>query len=135
MQDFPLTGRADFPNDVGMSPRFLIALAFVAVLPMTAGAAEGVEIIQQPDRLRVEINGGLFTEYFYTGKSHPWVAKSKGAAAASALVTNLPKHVYFYPVLGPGGVPMTRNWPMKDVEGERMGSVRDIEEDDVITAG
>jgi len=25
---------------------------------------------------------------------------------------------FFYPVIGPGGVPMTRNWPMKDVEGE-----------------
>jgi hypothetical protein len=25
---------------------------------------------------------------------------------------------FLYPLLGPGGVPMTRNWPMKEVEGE-----------------
>src|SRR5262249_40975557 len=51
-------------------------------------------------------------------KSHPWISSSKSASDAPQRTTNLPKHVYFYPVLGPGGVPMTRNWPMKDTPGE-----------------
>jgi hypothetical protein len=46
--------------------------------------------------LRVEINGELFTEYCFKGAPH----------------------VYFFPVLGPGGTPMTRSFPMKDVPGE-----------------
>ena len=62
------------------------------------GAEPGVKITQQPDKLRVEIDGQLFTEYHFAGAPH----------------------VYFYPVLGPGGTPMTRNWPMKDVPGTKM---------------
>lgn len=58
--------------------------------------ADGVKITEQADRLRVEINGDLFTEYVFKGAPH----------------------VYFYPVLGPGGLPITRNYPMKRVAGE-----------------
>jgi hypothetical protein len=68
--------------------------------PRTSGerssAAERVKISEQPDKLRVEINGQLFTEYCFKGAPH----------------------VYYYPVLGPGSTPMTRNWPMKEAEGE-----------------
>jgi hypothetical protein len=68
--------------------------------PRTSGearsAAGGVRISEQPDKLRVEINGQLFTEYCFKGAPH----------------------VYYYPVLGPGSTPMTRSWPMKEAEGE-----------------
>lgn len=59
--------------------------------------SEGVKITQLEDKLRIEINGELFTEYRFKGAPH----------------------VYFYPVIGPGGLPMTRNYPMvPDSEGE-----------------
>jgi hypothetical protein len=64
--------------------------------PLPAGE-EGVKMTPQGDRVRIEINGELFTEYIFKGTNH----------------------VYFYPLLGPGGLPMTRNYPMKtDVPGE-----------------
>ena len=50
----------------------------------------GVKIIEQTGKLRIEVNGELFTEYHYEGAPH----------------------VFFYPVLGPGGLAMTRNYPM-----------------------
>ena len=57
----------------------------------------GVRITEQADRLKVEMNGAAFTEYRVTGAPH----------------------VYFYPLLGPGGLPMTRNYPMvPDSKGE-----------------
>ena len=59
-------------------------------------AKSGVQITELPDRLRVEINGKLFTEYFFKDVPRP----------------------YCYPILGPLGIPMTRNWPMKDMPGE-----------------
>ena len=79
-----------------MFHRLLIPLGFFALLSLTAVAADGVKITEQPDKLRIEINGELFTEYCFKGAPH----------------------VYFYPLLGPGGAPMTRNWPMKEVAGE-----------------
>ena len=56
----------------------------------------GVEITRLDDRLRVEIDGKLFTEYFYKDVPRP----------------------YCYPLIGPGAVPMTRDYPMKTREGE-----------------
>jgi hypothetical protein len=56
----------------------------------------GVQITELPDRLRVEINGKLFTEYHFKDTPRP----------------------YCYPVLGPEDLPMTRNWPMKDLPNE-----------------
>ncbi len=77
------------------------SLALLAGLTLgfssTARAADGVTITEQPGKLRVEINGDLFTEYHFTGAPH----------------------VYFYPVIGPDELPMTRNYPMdKDSKGE-----------------
>jgi hypothetical protein len=75
----------------------LATLAFAALVTTTQAAdKEAVKLTQLDDRVRVEINGQLFTEY---------------------IIKNTPRP-YCYPVIGPAGVPMTRNFPMKDVEGE-----------------
>jgi sugar phosphate isomerase/epimerase len=57
-----------------------------------SSASSGVKIDQVGDKLRVEINGKLFTEYNYKDVPRP----------------------YFYPVYGPDGELVVRNWPMKD---------------------
>ena len=64
--------------------------------PASGGASSGVQITQLADRLRVEIDGALFTEYFFKDVPRP----------------------YCYPLIGPGGAPMTRNWPMKTTPDE-----------------
>lgn len=56
----------------------------------------GVRLTPLDDRVRIEVNGQLFTEYVFRDVPRP----------------------FCYPVLGPGGVGMTRNWPMRDVPGE-----------------
>jgi hypothetical protein len=61
-----------------------------------AMSSQGVQISQLADRLRVEINGKLFTEYFFKDTPRP----------------------YCYPLIGPGEVAMTRNWPMKNTPDE-----------------
>src|SRR4029077_10977188 len=57
---------------------------------------QGVQITELPDRLRVEINGQLFTEYCFKDVPRP----------------------FCYPLIGPGEVAMTRNFPMKTPPGE-----------------
>jgi hypothetical protein len=59
-------------------------------------SSQDVKITDQKDRLRIEIGGQLFSEYVYQGARRP----------------------YMYPIIGPGGQAMTRNWPMKSPEGE-----------------
>ena len=56
----------------------------------------GVQIRQLADRLRVEIDGALFTEYFFKDVPRP----------------------YCYPLIGPGGAAMTRNYPMQNTPDE-----------------
>ncbi len=73
-----------------------IGCAVRSVDSPTGAANQGVMITRLADRLRVEINGQLFTEYFYKDVPRP----------------------YCYPLIGPGGVAMTRNFPMKNVPGE-----------------
>lgn len=75
-----------------------IRFFFVATLALVSTAPTRAEVIvkELPDRVRVEINGQLFTEYRHSGAAH----------------------VYFYPLIGPGGAKMTRAWPMEDVPGE-----------------
>jgi hypothetical protein len=75
-------------------PRFLILLATATGIAFTQAA--GVDITEQDGSLRITIDGKLFTEYHYKGTSRP----------------------FLYPILGPDDVPMTRNWPMKEVPGE-----------------
>src|SRR5437867_5788520 len=81
-----------------MSRSFLASLAVTGAISVTLSAADnsGVKITEQSDKLRIEINGEHFTDYCFKGAPH----------------------VYFYPLLGPGGAKMTRNWPMEDVAGE-----------------
>jgi len=55
-----------------------------------------VKIADVGERLRVEINGKLFTEYNYKDVPRP----------------------FFYPVIGPNGVPIIRHWPMKEGKDE-----------------
>lgn len=62
----------------------------------TMSAASGVKITETDGKVQVEIDGEPFTEYHYRHVSRP----------------------FFYPVLGPGGHKMTRNWPMAEVAGE-----------------
>jgi hypothetical protein len=62
-----------------------------------APTSQRVKIIEDTGKLRIEVNGELFTEYVYEGAPH----------------------VYYYPVIGPGGTRMTRDYPMvKDSVGE-----------------
>ena len=55
---------------------------------------EGVEVIEKGDTIDVRINGTYFTTHQHKGYSRP----------------------FLYPVIGPGGASMTRDWPMKEGE-------------------
>src|SRR2546422_9734029 len=57
---------------------------------------EGVQITSLTNKLRVELNGQLFTEYVFKDVPRP----------------------FCYPLIGPGGAAMTRNWPMKTTPDE-----------------
>jgi len=60
-------------------------------------AAVGVKITNLEEKVRVEINGKLFTEYNFKDGLFP----------------------YFYPVIGPTGVNVTRHWPIKEGKNEQ----------------
>jgi hypothetical protein len=77
-------------------PLFLIIVAFSAPGQAAETAPGGVQITQLPDRLRIEINGERFADYHYQDVSRP----------------------YLYPVFGPGGLPVTRHWPMEEAANE-----------------
>jgi len=62
------------------------------------GSNAGVKIINLGEKIRVEVNGKLFTEYVFKD-----------------VESDFP---YFYPVIGPTGVNITRHWPMKEGENE-----------------
>ncbi len=86
-------------NPVHAMALWLVFLTGGVVADAAGGGStetSGVQITQGPESLRVEINGALFTEYHFKNVPRP----------------------YFYPLLGPEGLPMTRNWPMKDAENE-----------------
>jgi hypothetical protein len=72
----------------------LFALTALALAPSPASAE--VTLKEDGDKIVVNFDGKLFTEYHFTGSLRP----------------------YFYPIIGPTGGGMTRNWPMKDVPGE-----------------
>gem|GEM_PF-30052 len=55
-----------------------------------------VAVIELTDKVRVEIDGKLFTEYYFKKVPRP----------------------YFYPVIGPTGEALNRHWPMKEGEDE-----------------
>src|ERR1041385_1697976 len=94
---------------MNMKPHWNLVRLVGLLIPFIAGAGksssasaapaavkQGVQITTLSDRLRVEINGELFTEYVFKDTPRP----------------------YCYPLIGPDGVAMTRNWPMKDVPNE-----------------
>jgi len=62
---------------------------------------QGVKIFKADKTLKVEINGKLFTEYNYQDVPRP----------------------FFYPVIGPNGVPIIRHWPMKEGKDEAKDHV------------
>jgi hypothetical protein len=73
-----------------------IALASGCFLSSAQDSNSGVRLTQMADRVRIEINGQLFTQYVFKDVPRP----------------------FCYPLLGPGSLPLTRNFPMKEVPGE-----------------
>jgi sugar phosphate isomerase/epimerase len=57
-----------------------------------APAGGGVKLTQKDDRVTVEVNGKLFTEYRFKEPQRP----------------------FFYPVIGPTGQPVMRHWPIDE---------------------
>lgn len=87
-------------------PRMTKNLLLLPFLPVLLGAMAlsaddaktGVTFTEKDDRLRIELNGEHFTDYIIKGEERYFPL--------------------FYPVLGPGQVPMTRKYPLEIVEGE-----------------
>ncbi|MBG89458.1 MAG: hypothetical protein CMO80_21535 [Verrucomicrobiales bacterium] len=69
----------------------LLAIALACAFAQSATAGK-VKITKAKGKAIVKIDGKLFTEYVFTGHSKP----------------------IMYPVIGPHGIPMTRNYPMKE---------------------
>lgn len=81
-----------------------LALVASAILPLDSKAqtqGKGVQITDNGNRLRIQIDGEPFTEYHY--------GRYDGKAVSRP---------FFYPIIGPGGAPMTRNSPMKEGKDE-----------------
>ncbi len=74
--------------------------AFLILAACTFAFAD-VKVTEKPDRVTIEAGGSIFTEYRH------------GDAP----------HVYYWPVIGPGGVKMTRSHPMAVLEGEETDHV------------
>lgn len=70
---------------------FSAAVAFGAVSCASTPDPRGVQVRQLADRIRIEIDGELLTEYHYQRGSRP----------------------FLYPLLAPGGIPLTRAWPIE----------------------
>lgn len=74
-----------------------LPLVCSALLAAAAGwAAGGVQLTDVGGHVRVDIEGKLFTKYHYANVPRPLL----------------------YPVIGPTGAGMTRNYPMQNVPGE-----------------
>ncbi len=87
------------PSFIGMAGLSVAGL-FTALAADNAAApasGQGVQLTELADRVRVEIDGRLFTQYLF-GKT---VARP-----------------YCYPLIGPGEARMTRDWPMKNSPNE-----------------
>jgi len=69
---------------------------FAVGLSLLATGRADVTFEEKPDRVTVNVNGSLFTEYRHG---------------------DMP-NVYYWPLIGPGGAKMTRSFPMEKVEGE-----------------
>ena len=82
-----------------LSKKFQIGL--LSLLVFCGATVADIKITPLDDKVRVEISGKLFTEYYFKDVPRP----------------------YCYPVIAPGDVPITRNWPMKTVPGEEQDHV------------
>ncbi len=69
----------------------LFVLCCLATTPLAAWGKGGVEVTALDDRIIVKVDGELLTELRFRGAPKP----------------------YFYPLLGPGGVNVTRHFPMR----------------------
>lgn len=69
---------------------------FMLSTPCVAEDSHRVAISKQEGKLRIEIDGQLFSEYVHQDTPRP----------------------YLYPLIGPGGQALTRNWPMKNALDE-----------------
>jgi hypothetical protein len=77
----------------------LVVSSFIPLIQgcrSTPPSLHGVQITQRDDRLEIDLNGKRFTDYFFKDVPRP----------------------YYYPVMGPGDLPMTRDWPMKSPPNE-----------------
>ena len=89
--------------------RSVLALLAFTASSFAADSGQGVKVTQGSDSVKVEINGELFTQYWFKMNQHPAIMTERGITR-----TNPTKHVYFWPLIGPGGTHMTRGWPMAD---------------------
>lgn len=71
-------------------------LLLAALAAASAASADNAILTQEPNQVRVEIGGKLFTDYVFAGAHYP----------------------YLYPVLAADGTPLTRAFPMEDRPGE-----------------
>lgn len=83
---------------INCKPGLTLLLALVA-MTSTQGAEFSIDQEKSGD-IAIHIDGQLFTRYVTTDT-----------------VTN---KCYFWPVIGPGGVKMTRAYPMQDIKGEKQ---------------
>lgn len=79
-----------------MKFRLLSLLATLAASLAAAEPASRVTVTPQSGRVRIEVDGALFTEYIYAGAPKP----------------------YLYPVLAADGTRLTRDYPMAETPGE-----------------
>lgn len=81
-----------------------LCLALIGLLPLAPGCADRtgdardhpVRLLELEDRIRIEVEGRLFSEYVFRGAPKP----------------------YLYPVMAADGTSFTRDWPMRDRPGE-----------------
>jgi len=75
----------------------VLSLRAAVVTQGPSGGAQSVELKDTGGKIEVRLDGEKFTEYRYKGLARP----------------------ILYPIVGPGGVTMTRNYPMvKGIKGE-----------------
>jgi hypothetical protein len=63
---------------------------------VSKSSVRGVQLRKADDAVEINLDGRLFTRYVFKGAPKP----------------------YCYPIIGPTGKPVTRNYPMREVEGE-----------------
>lgn len=73
-----------------------VVLALATTATLLAAEPSAVKLTRAADRVRVEVEGRLLTEYIFAGAYRP----------------------YCYPVLAADGTPLTRDFPMKQTPGE-----------------